>query len=87
MLREVKKLKFLDKAMFEKGNLEVEIIWKDSDLLEIYTKASNGRYYGTTEVYTSEDNLIEFGNKLKEFPKQISDNVIFEAGDEMVMRF
>lgn len=44
MLREVKKLKFLDKAMFEKGNLEVEIIWKDSDLLEIYTKASNGRY-------------------------------------------
>ena len=31
--------------------LELEIIWKDEHMLELKVTATNGRYFGTTEVY------------------------------------
>ncbi len=87
LLMEIKKLKFFDIAMLDKENLEIEIIWKDSDLLEIRTGATNRRYCGITELYTNKTQLLEFANKLKVFPEKTSDIVIFEAGDEMSYAF
>jgi len=53
--------------------LSIEIVYHDEHLIEIMTTATNGRYSGVTSVYIGEDGqeLIDFGNQLKGFPKSI----------------
>ncbi len=50
--------------------LEMEIIWKDDDILELKVFASNGRYSGTTEVYDTSDSLIGFAKTLIGYPAE-----------------
>lgn len=65
--------------MFDSEFLEIEIVWSDEDLLEISTRASNGRYSGIIQTYTQDTYLQKFADNLVGFPKKISDEVIFES--------
>lgn len=43
--------------------------------------ASNGQFMGTQEFYTHEEELINFGEQLERFPKDINDEVVFKQGE------
>jgi hypothetical protein len=62
--------------------LSIEIVYQDEHLLEIMTKATNGRYSGVTIIYINADGqeLIDFGYQLKGFPKSINQVEIKEFG-------
>ena len=66
--------------MAERSQLQLEIIWTDEQMLELLAVASNGRYCGTTEVYTTSEDLLRLAEQLGGFPKRITDVVEFEAG-------
>ncbi|MBD0325761.1 MAG: hypothetical protein ICV68_04985 [Pyrinomonadaceae bacterium] len=68
--------------MTERSQLQLEIIWTDEQLVELQAIASNGRYCGTTEVYTTIEDLLRLAEQLEGFPKQLADVVAFEAGDQ-----
>lgn len=61
--------------------LRLEIIWKDDDMVELQAFASNGRYSGTTEIYTTSEHLLELANSIQGFPKRVEDAVEFRAGE------
>jgi hypothetical protein len=67
--------------MSDKENIEIEIIWEDVHLDKVSVRATNGRYCATTEIYINEAELFSFADKLKGFPKKISDVVILELGN------
>ena len=67
---------------YDEHQLKLEIIWKDDDMVELRAFASNGRYCGTTEVYTTAEELIELANSVEEFPKKVDDVVEFRAGEK-----
>jgi hypothetical protein len=50
-----------------------EVIYKDSDLLEVRVSAWNGAFGGTADVYVGIGQLEETAAKLKGFPKHPSD--------------
>jgi hypothetical protein len=64
---------------FRKSYLELKVIWKDDDMLELCVKVSNGRYCGITEVYDNPDSLLNFAKKLKGYPSDIPE-LYYEAG-------
>lgn len=49
--------------------MELELIWKDDDMFELRVTASNGRYFGITEVYETSESLDHFAELLFGFPK------------------
>jgi hypothetical protein len=51
-----------------KSFLELQIVWKDDDMFELKVTASNGRYFGTTEVYNTTESLLSFAQTLIGFP-------------------
>ena len=51
-----------------KSFLELQIVWKDDDMFELKVTASNGRYFGTTEVYDTTESLFSFAQTLIGFP-------------------
>jgi hypothetical protein len=55
-----------------KSYLELKLIWKDDDMFELQVTASNGRYFGITEVYETSESLGDFANLLFGFPKDNS---------------
>ncbi|NRT16660.1 hypothetical protein HNP99_003031 [Flavobacterium sp. 28A] len=62
-----------------KSYLELEVIWKDEDMFEFRVIASNGRYFGITEVYETSESLKGFAKSLFEFPKNDS-KLFYEMG-------
>jgi hypothetical protein len=62
-----------------KSCLELQIVWKDDHMFELKVIATNGRYFGTTEVYDTKESLFEFGQKLIGFPNTVK-NLDYEAG-------
>jgi hypothetical protein len=52
-----------------KSYLELELIWKDDEMFELRVTASNGRYFGITEVYETSESLDHFAELLFGFPK------------------
>jgi hypothetical protein len=62
-----------------KSFLELQIVWKDDDMFELKVTASNGRYFGTTEVYDTTESLFGFANTLIGFPKD-NKKLFHEAG-------
>jgi hypothetical protein len=52
-----------------KSYLELNVIWKDDDMFELRVTASNGRYFGITEVYETSESLGDFADLLYGFPK------------------
>jgi hypothetical protein len=64
-----------------KSYLELKVIWKDDDMFELKITATNGFFYGTTEVYETSDLLKAFAKSLLGYPNQ--DKVLFhEAGEK-----
>jgi hypothetical protein len=64
-----------------KSFLELQIVWKDDDMFELKVTASNGRYFGTTEVYDTTESLFSFARTLVGFPRD--DKKLFhEAGNK-----
>ena len=59
--------------------LELEITWKDEHMLELKVTATNGRYFGTTEVYDTSEALIAFAKSLHRY-SNISNALFYEAG-------
>lgn len=62
-----------------KSFLELEIVWKDDDMFELKVTASNGRYFGITEVYDTRESLLSFAQTLINFPKK-NKMTLHEAG-------
>jgi hypothetical protein len=58
---------------FRKSYLELKVIWKDDDMLELCVKVSNGRYSGITEVYDTPDSLFNFAKILEGYPNDIQE--------------
>jgi hypothetical protein len=54
------------------SQLSIEVVYHDEDLTEILAIANNGRFSGCTKIYISPNDLIEFGNQIKGFPKNIN---------------
>jgi hypothetical protein len=64
-----------------KSFLELEIIWKDYDMFELKVTASNGRYFGTTEIYDTTESLLSFSQTLIGFPND-NKTTLHEAGNK-----
>jgi hypothetical protein len=62
-----------------KSFLELQIVWKDDDMFELKVTASNGRYFGTTEVYDTTESLFDFAQTLIDFPKG-DQKLFYETG-------
>lgn len=62
-----------------KPQLSFEVVYSDEDLFQVEVIASNGRFAGTALFYFGLDGkeLIEFGEKLRGFPKAV-DQVIYQ---------
>ena len=62
--------------------LSIEIVYQDSDLLQIMVKGSNGRYSGSTLLYLSADGreLTDFGQRMQGFPKSFDQVEEMEFG-------
>jgi hypothetical protein len=50
-------------------------------MFELEVIASNGRYFGMTEVYDTSDTLTKFANSLKGYPTN-DDILLHEAGEK-----
>ncbi|WP_439585890.1 hypothetical protein [Dyadobacter bucti] len=61
------------------SQLELEVIWKDEDLIELRVQASNGRYFGTTQVYDTTESLMGLAKSLNEFWDGHTP-IVYEAG-------
>ncbi|TGE15168.1 hypothetical protein [Hymenobacter elongatus] len=48
-------------------------------MFELKVKASNGRYFGATEIYDTTESLFDFAQKLIDFPKE-NKKLLYEAG-------
>ncbi|RDH82829.1 MAG: hypothetical protein DIZ80_11190 [endosymbiont of Galathealinum brachiosum] len=62
--------------------ISLDIIWQDQDLVEILIKSSNGKFYGETEVYTNYSELSDLALSLMGFPKSVSENIYYSAGEK-----
>jgi hypothetical protein len=64
-----------------KSFLELKVIWRDDDMFELKVTASNGRYFGTTEVYDTKEKLANFAFLLKGY--LVNPIILFhEAGEK-----
>jgi hypothetical protein len=61
------------------SQLKLEVIWKDEDLIELSVKASNGRYFGTTQVYDTAESLMDLAKSLADF-WGAHKPIVYEAG-------
>lgn len=64
-----------------KSFLELKVIWKDDDLLELRVTASNNDFLGRTEVYDQSVSLSKFASTLKGFPND-NNALFYEAGEK-----
>lgn len=66
---------------YRKSLLELKVIWKDDHMIELSVKATNERYMGTTEVYTTSESLQDFSRLLLGYPAN-GQVVAYEAGEK-----
>jgi hypothetical protein len=64
-----------------KSFLELQIVWKDDDMFELKVTVSNGRYFGTTDVYDTTESLFSFAQALIGFPND-NKKLLHEAGNK-----
>ena len=50
--------------------------------VNLVVAASNGRQQGELEIYANAEDLVVFAHKLRGFPKQKDDTVLWELGSE-----
>ena len=64
-----------------KSFLELKVIWKDDDMIELKITASNLDFRGITEVYDQSECLSEFANLLTHFPNE-NNTLFYEMGEK-----
>lgn len=64
-----------------KSFLELNVIWKDDDMMELKVRASNTDFSGVTEVYDRAENLSNFASALTNYPKN-NEILFYEAGSK-----
>ena len=62
-----------------KSFLKLQVIWKDEHRFELKVTASNGHYFGTTDVYDTPEPILKFAETLIGFPDDNSD-LLYETG-------
>ena len=68
--------------MNPESKLIIKYVWNDEHMIEISVIASNDRYYGTTKVYTTADDLLELSEKMTNFPTSQDEKVTYCAGEK-----
>lgn len=59
--------------------LRLQVVWKDEHMFELKVTASNGSYFGTTNVYDTPEQVLKFAQTLMSFPLRNSD-IFYETG-------
>jgi hypothetical protein len=67
--------------MLEQPHLRLEIVWADEHMVEVEARASNGRFCGTLEIYTTGETLKELADGLVGFPSTPTQTVEYEEGE------
>lgn len=62
-----------------KSFLELKVIWKDDEMIELRVTASNSNFYGKTKVYADAELLHDFAEKLTNYPKN-GETLFYTAG-------
>ena len=65
----------------QKSFLELKVIWKDDDMFELKVTASNGRFFGITEVYDTSNSLTSFAKSLIGYPASCQ-RLFYETGEK-----
>lgn len=60
--------------------LELKVVWKDDEMLELMVYGSNSRYSGKTEVYVTSETLLSFTKSLLNYPKE-EKQLFYQAGE------
>jgi len=64
-----------------KSFLKLQVVRKDEHMFKLKVTASNGRYFGTTDVYDKSEPILKFAHTLTGFPHDNSD-LLYESGVE-----
>lgn len=59
--------------------LELAVIWKDEDMIELSVTAANANFYGKTKVYDQSECLLEFAKSLSNCSLN-NINLYYESG-------
>ena len=62
-----------------KSFLRLQIVSKDEHMFELKVTASNGRYFGSTQVFDTQEPILKFAQTLKGFP-QANNDLLYETG-------
>ena len=62
-----------------KSFLKLQVVSKDEHMFELKVTASNGRYFGTTNVFDTPELVLKFAQTLISFPQHNSD-LFYETG-------
>jgi hypothetical protein len=62
-----------------KSFFKLQVVRKDEQLFELKVTASNGSYFGTTDVYDTPETILKFAETLIGFPQENSD-LLYETG-------
>lgn len=64
------------------SSIEIKSIWTDVDgMLQLVVGASNGRTFSSMEIYSYPADIESFAARLKDFPFNLQDEVVWESGD------
>ena len=65
------------------NSVELTVLWTDDDgMIKMAVKASSSLHATYNEAYLYPDSLEEFATALKEFPRNIEDEVVMECGSK-----
>jgi hypothetical protein len=62
--------------------IKFEVIGIDEDIVNLSISASNGEYSASQDIYIYPQDILKFGNALKNFPRKLDDEVVFEYGSD-----
>ncbi len=65
-----------------KSFLEIKIIWKDDEMVELQVTASDGNYFGKTEIYDTTESLLDFTKEIEGFPLDFNKSLFYETGNK-----
>jgi hypothetical protein len=67
--------------------LDFEIVWKDDSMVELVVSASNGFFSAEGRGYTTDEAILDFASKIKDYPTTPKDTLEFNVGDQKINSF
>lgn len=65
-----------------KALIRLVSIWEDDDLFEVCINATNGKFSGESNCYSTREEIQHFAKILTGFPKQVPDTIEFSTGPQ-----